>query len=303
VRRGRRLRRPGNGCAAAPAARRAVVFGGAFSCLSAGGVFVVGRFVLLASPRATAVIRGRRGVVRVAAIRRVRPGGARRAAGAAAPRRGNAPPPPPPHDALVGFGRALWSGRAGRWRRDGRVFCRDRRTPWVFDIQRQWFAGSVSGGRRGGVLRGATIVGTRQPPLRAESAPPHDSVGPRRRERGAGRGAGGGGGALPRRGAAAPRRAARVHRCARAVMLQRAIRGGGDESTSRREAKRDARTVKEDHPPCGQPAERVTKDDSTSGGGGGGAAVARSAEPPPPTDDARAARRAGRTSTRRAGST
>ena len=142
MRRGRRLRRPGNGCAAAPAARRAVVFGGAFSCLSAGGVFVVGRFVLLASPRATAVIRGRRGVVRVAAIRRVRPGGARRAAGAAAPRRGNAPPPPPPHDALVGFGRALWSGRAGRWRRDGRA-----RTVIVAALGRSTFKGSGLRGR------------------------------------------------------------------------------------------------------------------------------------------------------------
>ena len=109
-RRGRRLRRPGNGCAAAPHARRAVVFGRARLMVVRGGMVLLRWSVRLVSPRATALARGRCVVSRVEGIGRVsidgrapRGGGRRLRDGAMLRRR------PPPHVALVVFDRTLRS--------------------------------------------------------------------------------------------------------------------------------------------------------------------------------------------------
>ena len=84
----------------------------------------------------------------------------------------------------------------------------------------------------------------RHPGVRRNAAPvavaaPVEARRPKRRAR---RAVGGGGGALPRRGAAAPRRSTRAHQDARALPTQRAKRHNSRGPTPRREARQNART-------------------------------------------------------------
>ena len=125
VRRGRRLRRPGNGSPPPPHARRAVAFGRAECWLSAGGwSFLDGPCASpgLAPRRWSASsIRARRCLVRARARRWARV--ARRGGGGSATGQCSAAAPPP-HDPLVVFDAALSAPHLDG-RRDGDGCCDD----------------------------------------------------------------------------------------------------------------------------------------------------------------------------------